>query len=444
MRRPYQLVCALIALAATPAGIGVPVLPAYGDLPQGRWRIARPIVLPQMHTPGLVYLPLDDDALAAVGSPSEYRIVRGGRDEAPYRMEVEDGQVRSRELPASIVSQGVAKDAKGVGTRLEIVLDLGSQAGLANKVALRLAGDNFRCRVYIDGAKAADQEGLRLGQDLVYRHEGRFEQTRVSIPRSEFRFLRLTLRPIQGKLPALERATVLSEVRVPPHWVPVSAKVNHREDTEARRTVIDLDFGRLVRDLDCVKFGIAEPTFDRSVQWEGTGLSEPVVSPEDEETGTVTSERKPEVYEPIGGGTLRREKADKPARLQLPIPRARKLRILIENGDDRPLTIGDVSVFRLQRGLIFSADPAANYELWYGRPDAPEPDYDVARLPVTMPPAELPAARLGPARSLPVTPPSLPWSEKHRAVFWIILAAVLILLAALIVRAMRNLRPAAP
>jgi hypothetical protein len=413
-------------------------IPAYGDLPEGQWRSARPIILPKMPTPGLVYLPLDEEALAGVQSLSEYRIVRAGRAEVPYRMEVEDGHTRSQELPAKITSQAVAKDAKGVSTRLEIAFDLGSQAGLVNQVALRLRGDNFRCRVFIDGARAADQPGLRLGEGLVYRHEGRFEQTRVAIPPNEFHFLRLTAQAIQGKLPVLEGATVLSELKVPPYRLPVPAKLLQREDPKERATILDLDFGMLIRDLDLAKFQIEEPTFDRSVSIEVTDLRTVPVPPEDREIGVTPFRQEGVIY--TKGGMLRRDVAAKPVVLPLGIESARKLRIIISNGDDRPLTIRQVSFFRLRRGLVFNVAPAFEHELWYGRPDAPEPDYDIARLPLTTPPAGLPIAQLGKARSLPVKPPALPWSEKHRALFWIILAAVLILLAALILRAMRNVK----
>jgi len=416
------------------------VSPAYSDLPEGRWRTARPIVLPEMTVPGLVYLPLDEGALAGVDSLSEYRIARAGRVEVPYRMELEDGHTRSQELPVTITSQAVARNAKGVGTRLEIGFDVGSQIGLANQVAFRLRGDNFRCRVLIDGARAADQPGLRLGEGLVYRHEGRFEQTKVAIPRNEFRFLRLTLRGVQGKLPVLEGAAVLSELKVPPEWVPVPAKLMAREDARERTTILDLDPGMVVRDVGLVKFHIEEPLFDRYMSVLVTDLQAVRPAPEDQEVGVVGVSRQ-EVETSERSAPLRREVAGKPVSLPLSMPRARKLRFTIRNGDDRPLTIREVGLFRMRRGLVFEADPAFEYELWYGRFDAPEPDYDIARLPLTTPPAALPVAQLGEARTLPVKPPQLAWSEKHRGLFWVILAAVLILLAALILRAVRNIRP---
>jgi hypothetical protein len=118
---------------------------------------------------------------------------------------------------------------------------------------------------------------------------------------------------------------------------------------------------------------------------------------------------------------------------------ARLLRIAIVNGDDRPLDITAVHLFRVQRGLLFNAQAGGNYELWYGRQDAPEPSYDLAKLPLTMPPDQLPQAALAAARALPLAPPPPPpWSETHRALFWAILIAVVVLLLVVIARAMRK------
>ena len=76
----------------------------------------------------------------------------------------------------------------------------------------------------------------------------------------------------------------------------------------------------------------------------------------------------------------------------------------------------------------------------YGvRKDAPEPVYDLAKLPLTVPPDQLPQAILARARALPLAPPPPPpWSETHRGLFWAILIGVVVLLLLVIVKAMRR------
>jgi hypothetical protein len=392
------------------------------DAPRGEWRTARPIMLPMMTAPGLVYLPLDAEALDGVESLSEYRIVGGDGTETPYRMVAEEGRKERVIIPAKIVSQ-----ATGRAGDIRLTLDLGPDSRLANTVRLDLAGDNFRARVVLEGAEAEGQAGLRLGQGLVYRHEGKFEQTRVPIPPHEQRFLRLTVVPLQGKPPKLAGMEVASEMTVPRKLAPAPARLSQRNDAPRRTTVLDLDLRKLTWDLAEAQFDLKEQTFDRPVTVKMSALPEP----------------RDDDYQWAGDGRLRRLEAGRAVVLPLTVPPARWLRITIANGDDRPLTIGSVRLSRARRGLIFSADPKSKYELWYGRPGAAGPVYDIQRLPLTTPPAKLAQATLGPAREMPLKPPAPPpWSERHPALFWAMLVVVLALLTLLILKTIRGMRSA--
>lgn len=394
------------------------VAPVSADIPEGEWRTARPIVLPAMTAPGLVRLPLDAKALDGVESLSEYRIVSGGRTEVPYRMVAEQGQTERVVMPAKVVSQ-----ATGRSGEIQATLDLGPDSRLANVVKLDLTGDNFRARVTLDGAKAEGEEGLRLGTGLVYRHEGKYEQMRVPVPPHEQRFLRLTVASLQGKPPKLRDVEVSSELAVRRRLIAVPAKLSQREDPARRQTVIDLDLSKLTWDLAEAEFDVEDEAFDRPVTVEMSAVSRP----EDNENQWA------------GSGRLRRLESGRAVVLPLAVQPARRLRITIANGDDRPLAIRSVRLWRTQRGLIFRADPKSRYELWYGRRGAAEPVYDIQRLPLTTSPAKLAQATLGPTREMPVKPaPPPPWSERHPAVFWAVLAVVLAALALLIVRAMRS------
>jgi hypothetical protein len=103
------------------------------------------------------------------------------------------------------------------------------------------------------------------------------------------------------------------------------------------------------------------------------------------------------------------------------------------------LTINQVTLYRLRRGLIFNAEPDGKYELWYGRNNAPQPQYDIAHLPLPTAPAKLPQAALGPQQILPLKPPPPPpWSERYPGLFWAILFLILIFMGILVLWAMRK------
>jgi hypothetical protein len=406
--------------------IGLAGLPVWADLPRGEWRTARPVALPTMSARGRVYLVLDEEALAGVKSLSEYRVVLDGRQEVPYRMVLEEGQAETRTLTARIVSRGTLKKEQA-----QVTLDLGGGAPSANRAALLLRGDNFRSRVKVEGSPDGREWWVLTGRGVVYRHEGRFERTWVNIPPNRYRFLRVTLTRLEGGLPEIEGVRPVSEVAIPRRLLVVPAKITRREEVRKHVTVLELDMGKLTRDLAEMRFEVEEPTFDRPAEIEVASAAK--AAPRNVNYGWAAT------------GRLRRLASGKAVVLPLEIAEARQLRISIHNGDDRPLTIRRVTLHRVRRGLVFSADPAHRYQLWYGRANTPQPVYDIQRLPMTTSPADLALARLGPGHKLPVKPPPPPpWRERHRALFWVVLAAVLLLLAVVTLRAMRGVKTPRP
>ena len=398
---------------------------AWADLSVGEWKTARAIVLPQSGVPGLVYLPLDEQALAGVKSLSEYRIARAGRMEMPYRMVLEQGETETEEIPATVVSRATLGDEKA-----QLVVDCGSEGRRATAVEFALRGGSFRARVEVEGSSDRGEWWRLSDETVLYRQRG-LEQGRVALPGQQFRFLRFTLVRLEGKLPEVERARVLREVTIPRRLVAVPAKVSRREDNRKRRTVLDLHVGELGWDLAEARFEVEEAAFDRAA----------VV-----EVGARVEGEEPRwEYRLAMSGRLRRVEASKGVVLPLSILHAARLRISIYNGDDAPLAMARVTLWRVRRGLIFAADPAYRYELWYGNPKAAPPMYDIQRLPLTAPPAKLPQAALRTARQMALKPPPPPpWSERHPAVLWAVLAVVVVLLTIVIVRAMRGVKSMPP
>lgn len=391
--------------------------PAAADLPEGSYETARPIVLPKGFEGGMVYLPLDDAALA-VGSVAEYRVVKDGAEETPYRMVVEDGAVLEKELSSTVVAWTEA----GAPDSVRIVLDLGADPPSANLVRLTLRGDGFSAAATAGQSASTSESPTPLADTRVYRRGAGFEKTSLTIQPLTQRYLHLTLTREEGKLPRVEAVRVFSALTIRRRTEPVAATASFRQDARRQATVVELDPGRPVRDLAELRFTIAEPVFDRPV-----ALAAAAVEPAPGEDIA---------YGWRGEARLARKKPAEPAVVAASIPEARFLRLSIANGDDRPLTVKGVELIRTRRGLIFSAEPRSRYALWYGREAAPAPSYDLSKLPLA-PPDTLAEVALEPARALPVTPPAVPWSERHPALFWAMLAGVALVLVAVIIGAMR-------
>jgi len=399
-------------------------LPAQADLPKGVHRTARPIALGEGFAGGMVYLPLDDTALA-VDSLAEYRIARHGVAETPYRMVLEDGSVVEEEAPGKVVDWREA----GAPDSVQIVLDLGADAPKVNLLRLALTGDDFSAAASVAESEAKTGPARALATDRVYRRGAGFEKTSLTFAPTTERYLHLTLTREQGKLPKVAGVRAFSTLTIPRRTAPVLATVKFGEDKKRRTTVIEMDPGRRVRDVVEARLAVSDPVFDRAVTIEAA-YAEP-------------AEGEKIAYTWSGSTRLTRKRRSDPAAIAQPLTMMRYLRISVANGDDRPLDITEVELIRARRGLVFTAEPGRQYELWYGRKQAPGPAYDLSRLPLTRP-DELAEAKLGGARALALAPPPPPpWSERHRALFWVALVVVAVLLLLVVIRAMKGAGAAA-
>jgi len=395
--------------------------PAAADLSREEWRVARAIVLPKLTRPTQVYLPLDREALAA-DSLSQYRVVRAGKMEAPYRMMLESGLTESHPVPDQVVEWTTKQDAAGQDISATIVLDLREQRPAVNRLEFAFAGDAYRCRVRVEQRAQPAAEGKELFNAELYRQGPSFQRTAATFPDSQGRYLRVTVIRTQGKGFRVERVSPFRVLDFPRRLDPVPARLTQIEEAKQHRTVLDLDLEKPSRDLAMLELTVTEPAFDRQAWLE------------------VSLKEQPE-YEMAQIVQLRRLNASQPAALHFEVERARKLRLTIDNGDDKPLTISSAALWRVRRGLIFTADPRWEYQLWYGNARASHPQYELERLPLTTPPGELPLATLGVAQVIPPKPPPPPpWTESHPIVFWAALGVVVLLLALIIVKAIRSVR----
>jgi hypothetical protein len=118
--------------------------------------------------------------------------------------------------------------------------------------------------------------------------------------------------------------------------------------------------------------------------------------------------------------------------------------VKVENGDDPPIAWGTVRLEMVRRNLCFDAAAGGAYTLYYGDPAIASPQYDYARLFAAQPGAA--AGRLGPERAnleFQPRPDERPFTERHPALLWIALGAVVLLLGIVALRSAKRTLPAA-
>jgi hypothetical protein len=116
--------------------------------------------------------------------------------------------------------------------------------------------------------------------------------------------------------------------------------------------------------------------------------------------------------------------------------------VAIDNGDDAPLRLQTVRLKMRERSVCFEAAAQANYVLYYGDGALRTPSYDYARLFAAQANAKwiTPGAEQVNAAYQP-RPDERPFSERHPALLWVALIAVIGLLG---VVAIRSPKAAAP
>jgi hypothetical protein len=121
---------------------------------------------------------------------------------------------------------------------------------------------------------------------------------------------------------------------------------------------------------------------------------------------------------------------------RMPMP-YRYLEVRIYNGDNPPLTIAGVDLWRGAADLIFEAKDGRSYALLGGNETVRPPDYDLASSIKDLHKESLPVAGLGKATKGPGE--KAPWTERHGTLILIVLIALAASIAYLILRSMRSL-----
>jgi len=111
----------------------------------------------------------------------------------------------------------------------------------------------------------------------------------------------------------------------------------------------------------------------------------------------------------------------------------------IFNGDNPPLKLDGVSMYRRDTSLVFQVQSGHSYTLIGGNPKAGEANYDLAKSIQGIDDFTVPAVILGPQTALKQKEQIPPWTERHSVLIWIILIFAVGIMMVLIVRNLKKL-----
>jgi hypothetical protein len=385
----------------------------------------------QVAAPGRVAVRLDREVYeAARPDLGDLRVLDASGRLVPFL--IDRGAASGRREEERPRRRNVGRTARGDATA---DLDFGRPAP-KSRLRLRLSGDNFRRSVAVAGSADGREWTTLVDEAWVFAVPGpdaaRYET--VELPPNDFALLRVRVRPgpdERGGV-AIEDAWVPGEPRGPAREETIEPRVSRVDEGPRRETWLTLDLGAAHQPFDAVELEVGDGRFFREAVVEARRD----VSGRDGRPGSVS-------WTEIGRGALYRlGEGDRPAEsLRLAVSgRERALRVRLLNRDDRPLDVRAVRVRVPVERVVFEAAQGRQYRLAYGSSDA-APEFDLAR---TVEDVEAWAggsaeAPLGPPRKLAAAASGeAPWTERHPALLWAGLLAVVAALGGLTWRAVRS------
>ncbi len=333
------------------------------------------------------------------------------------------------------------------GKYASVAADFGETAE-KNHITVTLSGQNYRRRALLEGSndcKAWETvaEDAWLFDVSLPGHN--FKVDTLKFPTNNFRYLRLTVYnmtddprriTIETVKSAFQRTEMGKELVV----VPVK-HIAMSHDEKNNQTILELDLGFRNLPVASLQFEITTPHFFRGYELVGRNESKEKV-PRKTETRWDTIEQDVP-WKSVHRGVLYRikhkQKISQSLKLDGVTAPYRYLQLRIFNGDNPPLRLDGVSIYRRDTSLVFESQPVQVYTLIGGNPKAREANYDLAKSIQGIDDLTLPMGSLGPLTTIPHKEEIPPWTERHSTLLWVILGLAVGMMLILIVKNLKKL-----
>jgi len=408
------------------------LLAAYPIPPIRYFQFTRKVQAPPSTT-GQTCFVLDEQTFAhASPDLADLRLFRGG-DTVPYVIRGATVRPALRQT-IPVINLG-RRDGK-------TVFDAEMPDGSYNDVELSLAGRDFLAAVVVSGSQKVDKAPTRIGSytifDFTSQKLGR--STILHLPRSDYRTLHFVIAgPVKPEQIQNLAATPqpISQMR----YITLNEAAQFSQ--KGRSSVAELTIPANVP-VDRIVFDApADPVnFSRAVTIDVTDLAPGAAdSARSERPMTVAFGEILRIHRNYEGRRVDEE------RLTINPPdemrnEATKWTVTVANGDDAPIRFAGIRLQMMERNLCYEAAEGAIYSLYYGDSTLLSPHYDYASW---FAQASNPViAGLGPQQLNPgyqPRPDSRPFSERHPALLWVALIAVILLLGVITLRSARRMRP---
>ena len=338
--------------------------------------------------------------------------------EAPYLLRLSTGNISGKEI--SFNTLNTSHNDKGYYFTFEI-----PATEPINQILLDFKQENFDWRIKLEGSQNQNDwftisDNYRI---LSIKNEiTDFQFTRLTFPDSKYRFFRLQID--SKEKPELNQAKISqNEIANGTFRNYIVNNFYVTENKELKQTEIDFELQMPVP-VSFLKLEVKD-SFDYYRPFIIKYLTDSIKT----EQGWKYN------YSTLTSGTL--NSIDKNG-FNFSSTTVQKLKIIINNADNQPLTIDSIQVKGVEHELLVRFTEQATYYLTYGNKSATSPVYDINRfadkVPVELTTLNLGDEQLIEKREIPLTEPLF----KNKTWLWLIMGLIIIVLGWFSIRMMKN------
>jgi hypothetical protein len=317
-----------------------------------------------------------------------------------------------------------------------------------NRIEVTLSGENYRRRALLEGSNDSKTWEV-VAEDLWLFHVSlqgqKFKLDTLKFPANNFRYLRLTVYnmsddPRRITIQSVKGAFYRTESKKELVLVPVES-IQTSSDKRKKQSIFELDLGFRNLPIVMIKCQFNTPYFYRGYELLGRNQAVEKVRSKTE-SGWKTVERKVP-WKSVNRGILYRTRYRKKIGESVEIESIhapyRYLQLRVFNGDNPPLQLGGVTVFRRDTSLVFRAKSGQPYRLIGGNSKARAAEYDLAKAVRGVDEFSLPVVHPGPSAVLAPKKEMVPWSERHSVAILLVLFFAVGVMLRFIVKNLRGL-----
>lgn len=399
----------------------------YADFDINRWEYYKQVNISDNTASKYAEVLIDKDVYCnSQAFPSDLRIISDRNIEIPYVLITKASKTdEMASYTPQILNKSIVSGKYGI-----LILDMGKSGQINNRMTLDTSSQNFMYRVEISGSQDQQQWAILKQDAYIFNFSRDYyaQKTDISYPENTYRYLQVKI--FNHNEPPLKVSSV---------------SVNYQKTLPAVEDIVYQGKGEITQNK-------TNRSTDIIIDFKCKGVPSERAHIDSTDTNyyrrvSISVSNDLVNWNPLmGNGYILKYNTPTFAGEESNITYNsdtlnRYLKFSIENYDNPPINISQITIYAYQQKVFFITDGSSTYRLYYGNREAVQPVYDTQEIMRYVPSHKVVTLKLGPSVknpqfSLPVF--SEVWMERNSWVLWSILIISIVLIAIFSIRLIKK------